>query len=235
VYILSPLNRVGTFTVKGNHMVSSNSVASASGIKMSSQISYLFVSKSAIEARVVNSSARIEKADLQISLPNKVQLHISEFKTIGYVQQKGKNYIILSNGLVIKDKVIEQSKISADSLLLTNFSDSQVKAFAKAYESFKPSLQSLIHAVTITPTQATKDFLTLAMGDGNTVKVPLSQMQEKLPFYPSVAKNLTAPETIDMEVGIFAAPTPQYNTAFSGDVPKSSSSSSASPSSSSSQ
>ena len=42
------------------------------------------------------------------------------------------------------------------------------------------------------------------MKDGNEVRVPLSQMDDKLPYYTSVATQLTEPSVVDMEAGIYA-------------------------------
>lgn len=220
IYALSPLNHVGNFTVVGNTMVTSGDVAKASEIRMNDTIVDLFINRATVESRVVKSSPRIESATMQIAFPNKLSFHIHEYQSIGYVQQKEKNYIFLSNGLIIRDSVIAKNKLNTSLPFLKNFSNNQTRNFASAYKTLKPSLKSLIRMVTITPTQSTKDFITLQMADGNQVKVPLSQMKEKLPYYPSVANNLQSPETVDMEVGIFAAPTPNYNSTFKDNVPK---------------
>lgn len=42
------------------------------------------------------------------------------------------------------------------------------------------------------------------MKDGHQVRVPLSQMAEKLPYYTSVASHLTEPSVVDMEAGVYA-------------------------------
>ena len=48
------------------------------------------------------------------------------------------------------------------------------------------------------------------MSDGNQVRVSLSQITEKVPYYPSIAKQLQAPQVIDMEAGIYAKPKEDY-------------------------
>ena len=233
LYSLSPLNHVGSFAVTGNQTVSNEQLAQSTNIPTKETIFQLYFDRAKIESRVVNSSPHIKAATLTIAFPNKVTLSVEEYKAIGYVQQKSKNYSLLSNGVILKDKAVSASKLGAHPLLLKNFTDSETREFTAAYSTLKSDVQSLIQTVTLTPTQSTSDFITLAMSDGNQVKVPLSQMGEKLPYYPSIAKNLTAPETVDMEVGIFSAPTPDYNKTFSGDVPKTSSKSSSTSSSAS--
>ncbi|MDR0300114.1 MAG: FtsQ-type POTRA domain-containing protein [Streptococcaceae bacterium] len=219
VYSLSPLNRIGSFKVTGNSIVSSGEIATASKLKAQTSIYDIMTHKATIEANVVNASARIESAQIKLSFPNNITIQVREFKAIGYVEQKGKAYNVLANGLKVDESVMTPDKEAANSLVLKEFSNSQVKEFVLAYMTFKPSLQALIRSVSLTPSQSTSDFITIQMSDGNQVKVPLSQMEEKLPYYPGVAKQVQAPQTVDMEVGIFTADTPTYNSEFADDNP----------------
>lgn len=88
--------------------------------------------------------------------------------------------------------------------ILDGFSAQETKSFAIAYETLKDKVKSQITAVTKTPTKVTKDFIAIEMKDGNEVRVPLSQMEDKLPYYTSVATQLTEPSVVDMEAGIYA-------------------------------
>ncbi|MDR0297492.1 MAG: FtsQ-type POTRA domain-containing protein [Streptococcaceae bacterium] len=219
LYFILPISKVGQFNVSGNVTLEASAVASSSKISTSDSIASLLLNKSKIEARVVNSSARIKAADLQISAPNKIVLKITEFQTVGYVVQKNKYYTLLENGVILHDQAVDSKKIAATSVVLKDFTDTQARTFGAAYMTFTAGLKKLIRTVTIEPSQTTPDFLTLQMADKNTVKVPLSQMKEKLGYYPSIAKHLTAPETVDMEVGIFSNNTTTYNKNFADDSP----------------
>lgn len=219
IYSLSPLNKIGAFRVTGNSMVTSAEVASASKLNMRSSIYNIMTHKATIEAKIVNSSARVESANIKLSFPNTITVQVKEFGTIGYVEQKGKAYNILANGTKVDESVITPDKENLNSLVLKDFTDNQVKEFVLEYETLAGSLKTLIRTVTLTPSQTTSDFITLQMSDGNQVKVPLSQMEQKLPYYPSVAKSIVAPQTVDMEVGIFSKDTPSYNTEFADDNP----------------
>ena len=48
------------------------------------------------------------------------------------------------------------------------------------------------------------------MKDGNQVRVPLSQMADKLPYYKTVAQSITEASVVDMEAGIYAKPKAAY-------------------------
>ncbi|MDR0200492.1 MAG: FtsQ-type POTRA domain-containing protein [Streptococcaceae bacterium] len=233
-YATSPMSHVGAFKVSGNSQVSASDIAAASKIKVNDSVASLLLEKGKIEARVVNSAPEIKSADLVIKAPNTVTLRVTEYKPVGYVLQKNNYYIVLANGIIIKTETVQKSKIPATALVLTNFTDSQVRTFTQAFSSFPSSLQALFRTVTFKPSQATKDFLNIPLSDGNTVKVPLSQFKEKMPYYPSIAEHIKSPTTVDMEVGYFAAATPTYNSEFAGNVPQTSTSGSSSSTSSSS-
>lgn len=95
--------------------------------------------------------------------------------------------------------------------VLQNFNDEEVKTFVNAYETLKPAIKSLMTNVTKTPTDATKDFIAIDMSDGNQVRVSLSQLADRLPYYPSVAKQVQAPQVVDMEAGIYTKPKAAYD------------------------
>ncbi|MDR2975975.1 MAG: FtsQ-type POTRA domain-containing protein [Streptococcaceae bacterium] len=222
IYYLSPLNRIGSFKISGNSVVKASDIAASSKLTMQSSISGIFRHKAAIEAKISKSSPRIESTQISVSLPNKVNISVKEYENIGYVEQKGKDYVILANGTIISETVVPKEKIPATSLLLKDFNEKQTKQFAENFDALDQSLKGMIRTVTMTPSQATDDFITLQMADGNQVKVPLSQMKQKLPWYPSIAKQVAPPTTVDMEVveaGIFTAPTPQYDAEFADNNP----------------
>ncbi len=45
----------------------------------------------------------------------------------------------------------------------------------------------------------------------NQVRVSLSQLADRLPYYPSVAKQVQAPQVVDMEAGIYTKPKAAYD------------------------
>lgn len=70
--------------------------------------------------------------------------------------------------------------------VLQDFTDEEVLTFVKAYETLKPAIKALMTNVTKTPTDATKYFIAIDMSDGNQVRVSLSQMADRLPYYPAL-------------------------------------------------
>lgn len=209
IYAVSPIAKIGHFTVSGNQNESVEAIIEASTLKPTDRIYGVLRNRHAIEDRIVQQFPRVKAVDLKISFPNNVEAKITEFQKVAYVEQKGKNYQVLENGYILRDQEIAKDKLSALPIL-KNFSDQEVETFITAYMKLKPELRSLITTVSKSPTTATKDFLSLDMSDGNQVRVALSQIYEKLPYYPSVAEQLSPPQIIDMEAGIYAKSKEDY-------------------------
>ena len=77
------------------------------------------------------------------------------------------------------------------------------KKLIKAFSKLDKDLVSQIQIVSSANSSTTADLLLLEMHDGNTVRVPLSEIVEKLPYYTKIKGNLTETSIVDMEVGIY--------------------------------
>ncbi|GBG96650.1 cell division protein FtsQ/DivIB [Lactococcus termiticola] len=201
LYFMSPMSKIGAFAVTGNKHEETSAVVKSSGLHQGDSIFSILRHKKIIEGKIASEYPYVEAVKLKYSFPNKFTALVTEHAPAAYVQQSNKSYLVLDNAYIDKSKEIADVKGLP---VLVNFSDEQTKTFVQAYESLKPSLQKLMTTVNKTPTDATKDFISIDMTDGNQVRVPLSQMAIKLPYYPNVAKQITAPQVVDMEAGIYA-------------------------------
>lgn len=209
IYAVSPISKIGTFSVSGNKNESFESIVQASRLKPTDRIYGVLRNRRAIENSIVQQFPRVKAVNLHVSFPNNIEAKVTEFEKVAYVEQKGKTYQVLESGYILKDQEVAKDKISSLPVL-KNFSDEEVEKFITAYMKLKPEIRRLITTVTKTPTKVTKDFIALDMSDGNQVRVSLSQITEKVPYYPSIAKQLQAPQVIDMEAGIYAKPKEDY-------------------------
>ena len=202
-YVISPLSKIGSFTSQGNQHESAKQIAAATDIKTGDHVWRIIRSEKKIASNITNKFPRIKSVAITFKFPNHFFAKITEHRECLYLKT-GNNYqIVLSNGAIVKDEKINAQDLKSMPVL-DGFSSQEVKAFTKAYETLKDNLKSQITMVTKTPTNATKDFIAIEMKDGNEVRVPLSQMEDKLPYYPSVATQLTEPSVVDMEAGIYA-------------------------------
>ena len=209
LYFISPISKIGAFSVIGNTHETAEQIATTSGLKTGDSIYSIYRNQAKINQKIEAQFPRVESSKISFAFPNKVQLKIVEYTTVAAVQQNKSTYLVLSNGYVVKDTAATAAQIKGLPLLV-NFTDAEVKTFVSAYESLTPSLKALITKVTKTPTTATPDFIAIQMSDGNQVRVSLSQMADKLPYYPSIAKQVKAPQVVDMEAGIYAKSLSDY-------------------------
>ena len=208
IYSISPLSKIGTFIVSGNQNETAEQVAITSNIKTGDSIFQILNGKAGIEQGIKRQFPRISTVSLKYRFPNNFEAIIKEYGNSVYVTRNKQTYLVLDNAYVIPTAV--DTKKMAKLPVLQNFSDDEVQAFVQAYETLKPELKALMTNVTKTPTDATKDFIAIDLSDGNQVRVPLSQMAEKLPYYPSIAKQVQAPQVVDMEAGIYTKPQGAY-------------------------
>lgn len=209
LYFISPISKIGAFTVIGNTHETAEQIATTSGLKTGDSIYSIYRNQAKINQKIETQFPRVESSKISFAFPNKVQLKIVEYATVAAVQQNKSTYLVLSNGYVVKDTAATEAQIKGLPLLV-NFTDAEVQTFVSAYEGLTPSLKALITKVTKTPTTATPDFIAIQMSDGNQVRVSLSQMAVKLPYYPSIAKQGKAPQVVDMEAGIYAKSLSDY-------------------------
>lgn len=64
-------------------------------------------------------------------------------------------------------------------------------------------IKNNIQIINLTPTKATTDLLTIELYDGNSIRVPLSQLTTKLPYYEKIKSKLSNGCIVDMEVGLY--------------------------------
>lgn len=210
IYAISPLSKIGSFSVSGGQNESGEQIALASKIKTGDSIFQILKNKSLIEKTIKAQFPRISTVSLNYHFPNNFEVSVAEYSNSVYVKQNNQLHVVLSNGYIVPTIVDVKQQQAQKLPLLQNFSSVEVQEFVKAFETLKPELKALVTNVSKTPTDASKDFIAIDMSDGNQVRVPLSQLAEKLPYYPSIAKQIQAPQVVDMEAGIYSKPKAAY-------------------------
>lgn len=202
-YVISPLSKIASFTLQGNQHETAKKIASETGIKTGDHVWRIIKSKRVIASNITKKFPRIKTATITFKFPNHFFAKITEYNESLYLKT-GNNYqLVLSNGTIVKDEQIDAQKLKSMPVL-EGLSTQEVKSFVIAYETLDSKVKTQITTVTKTPTKVTKDFIAIEMKDGNEVRVPLSQMQDKLPYYTSIASQLTGQNVVDMEAGVYA-------------------------------
>src|SRR5574337_19500 len=208
-YVVSPLSKIGSFKTTGNVHESTKQIAAATSIKTGDHVWKIVKAKQTISSQITKAFPRIKSATISMQLPNHFTTKITEYNESIYLKT-GPNYqIVLSNGAILTNEVVDSQKL-AGIPVLEGFSDKEVKQFVKAYETLASDVKTQMTTVTKVPTKATADFIAIDMKDGNQVRVPRSQIADKLPYYKTVVLSVTQASVIDMEAGIYAKPKASY-------------------------
>ena len=143
----------------------------------------------------------VKEAKIVYHFPNKFTIKVKEYDIVAYAQTDDGYQPILENGTHLD--VVGASELPDTFLTINLSSESDIQKLIKAFSKLDKDLVSQIQIVSSANSSTTADLLLLEMHDGNTVRVPLSEIVEKLPYYTKIKGNLTETSIVDMEVGIY--------------------------------
>lgn len=203
LYFISPFSKSKQITVIGNQVLTQETVKEYSLIADADYIITTFLNKEAYAKNIELNSKMVKSAKINYQFPNQFIIAIEEYREIGYIKQNDTYYSVLSSGEISEIAVTsEQMPTQFTSI---NLQDKDlIKEFAVKLGKVDVSISSLIQSVDLTPSKVTSDLVTLTMSDGNKILVPISEIDQKLPYYPNIVNQLTQISTIDMEVGIYS-------------------------------
>lgn len=202
LFAISPYSKKKTIIVKGSSHTTSKTVLKEAHIESSDYIFSLLLHPKTYENRLKAANPWVSSAKLSYQFPNYFTLMIKEYSVVGYIQTDTGYQPLLSNGnVVVAAPVLELPEAS---LTISLTDQKMLKELAKDLLALDKNLRDSIQSISLAGSTSTSDLLILAMRDGNTVRVPLSEMIMKLPYYSKIKDKLTPPAIVDMEVGIYA-------------------------------
>ena len=134
--------------------------------------------------------------------PNKLNINVKEYSIIAYAQTDDGYQPILENGTRIG--LVGASELPDSFLTINLSSEKDIQKLVKAFSKLDKDLVNQIQIVSSADSATTSDLLKLEMHDGNVVRVPLSEVAKKLPYYLKIKDSLPENSIVDMEVGIYA-------------------------------
>lgn len=201
LFLVTPISKQKTVTVSGTSTTTSDAVLTASGIKSSDYFFSLIFNHSAYEKSILKNDKMVKEAKIVYHFPNKFTIKVKEYDIVAYAQTDDGYQPILENGTHLD--VVGASELPDTFLTINLSSESDIQKLIKAFSKLDKDLVSQIQIVSSANSSTTADLLLLEMHDGNTVRVPLSEIVEKLPYYAKIKGNLTEASIVDMEVGIY--------------------------------
>ncbi|KXT75759.1 cell division protein FtsQ/DivIB [Streptococcus sp. DD12] len=201
LYFLTPLSTQKNLTVTGETSVNQADVLTASGIQSTDYTLTTLTQRQQIAQRIKSQYHWVKTVAIAYRFPNTFTIRVTDYSIFGY-QQSGDGYVaVYENGA--KGTVQATSSLPASYLTINLDKESQIQTLVKEMRKLSENLRNNIQTVALAGSTTTPDLLNVTMRDGNTVLVPLSQLGKKLPYYEKISSGLTAPITVDMEVGIY--------------------------------
>lgn len=202
IFLVTPFSKKKIITVTGTSRVSQEEVIRDSGIKPSNYLFLLIFHHSTYEKNIISKNKMVKSAKFTYRFPNKLNIDIKEYSIIAYAQTDDGYQPILENGTRIG--LVGASELPESFLTINLSSEKDIQKLVKAFSKLDRDLVNQIQIVSSADSATTSDLLKLEMHDGNVVRVPLSELAKKLPYYLKIKDSLPENSIVDMEVGIYA-------------------------------
>ncbi|MCO4524703.1 cell division protein FtsQ [Streptococcus infantarius subsp. infantarius] len=202
IFLVTPFSKKKIITVTGTSTVNQEEVIRDSGIKTSNYLFSLIFRHSIYEKNIISKNKMVKSAKFTYRFPNKLNINVKEYSIIAYAQTDDGYQPILENGTRIG--LVGASELPDSFLTINLSSEKDIQKLVKAFSKLDKDLVNQIQIVSSEDSATTSDLLKLEMHDGNVVRVPLSEVAKKLPYYLKIKDSLPENSIVDMEVGIYA-------------------------------
>ncbi|HHU65872.1 FtsQ-type POTRA domain-containing protein [Streptococcus sp.] len=202
IFLVTPFSKKKVVTVSGVSVASQDEVIKDSGIKASDYVFSMILHHSTYEKNIISKNKLVKSASLNYRFPNKFDIAVKEYNIVAYAQTDDGYQPILENGTRLN--VVGASELPDSFLTINLSSEKDIKTLIKAFSKLDKDLVNQIQIISSADSSTTSDLLKLEMHDGNVVRVPLSEITKKLPYYLKIKDGLPENSIVDMEVGIFA-------------------------------
>lgn len=201
LYIISPLSKIKTVTVVGNHDLTSHEVQTITGIKPGRYIYNVLKEPNVALKQGQKRNPQLKSLKLKRTGLRSVKVTVSEYPIIGVINRKGKQQVLLSNG-----KYRTPNGSLTNFVTYSNFEKAPVhlKITAKEIGSLPVPVQHSISDASFDPTKLNPDRIRLLMNDGNTVYVTADQLAKKMKYYPQIITKMKGNGVIDLQYGAYS-------------------------------
>lgn len=212
LFYISPWSKQKIITVSGTKNALPEDVKVASGILDTDYISYVLLNQNKVARTIEKTNVWVKKANITYDFPNQFNIAVKEYPIVAY-RQTGNGYMsILESGKT--GGTVSTGNLPDKFITLKMDDDKKIEELVKELNQLDAKIKDNIQIISLTPTKATSDLLTIELYDGNTIRVPLSQLTTKLPYYQKIKKHLSDGTIVDMEVGIYTT-TPEVESSKS--------------------
>lgn len=201
LYFHSPMSKVGSITVQGNHLITTEDIIAASGLTAETVI--LNIDKDELLTKIMDIP-EIKSAELSLTLPNHLHINVEEYDVLGILKTADENLVLLENGNLSAWNDRYQHEL--DVPILVGFSeDEQLPLLAKQLGELAIEVRNSISEIIFTPKETDPLAVTLYMNDGFEVRATLRSFADRMNYYPDLISQIDPGEKgiLDLEVGLF--------------------------------
>ncbi|WP_414046877.1 cell division protein FtsQ/DivIB [Macrococcus equi] len=153
----------------------------------------------------------VKSVEIKRHFPNKVSIHVDEYKVMGLIPDGSEFHPVLENGQILHQK---DFKASGEAPLINNFGKKELNKLIKVLNETKTPIVNQISEINFIPNEQASSRIQFFMKDGLEVIGDLRTISDKLDYYPSMAKNIERDENgkiikpgiIDLEIGAVFIP-----------------------------
>ena len=201
LFFISPWSKQKVLTVSGTKNALPEDVKVASGILDTDYITHVFFNQEEIASTVEKTNVWVKKATVTYSFPNQFNIAVKEYPIVAYRQTSNGYVSILESGKT--GGTVSAGKLPDKFITLKMDDEKKIEDLVKELHKLDSKIKNNIQIINLTPTKATTDLLTIELYDGNSIRVPLSQLTTKLPYYEKIKSKLSNGCIVDMEVGLY--------------------------------
>ena len=201
LFFISPWSKQKVLTVSGTKNALPEDVKVASGILDTDYITHVFFNQGKIASTVEKTNVWVKKATVTYSFPNQFNIAVKEYPIVAYRQTSNGYVSILESGKT--GGTVSAGKLPDKFITLKMDDEKKIEDLVKELYKLDSKIKNNIQIINLTPTKATTDLLTIELYDGNSIRVPLSQLTTKLPYYEKIKSKLSNGCIVDMEVGLY--------------------------------
>ncbi|KOS69572.1 cell division protein DivIB [Lysinibacillus contaminans] len=208
LYFQSPYSDIKRIHVNGAFLVNENYYVEASKI-LEGQSMWGFKVKDVEEA--ILKDEWVQDVQVKRNWLRDVTIEVEEWKKVAYLARDGNYYPLLENG-----KRFEQAdeNIPIDAPVFIGItSKKKINKLVEQLAILKPEVLALISQINSNESETNPNAIKLYMNNGYEVRAVISNLAEKLNYYPSMVAQISQLEkgVIDLEVGSSFKP---YNSAY---------------------
>lgn len=186
VYLKSPLSYIQEIVVKGDEFVAKEAIIEKSALTTETSIWAFQLDD--IEEKV-KQLPEIETVDVARTWSHDLEITVTEFKKIAYVDQGGSLSPLLESGSTLS--LIDRVDYRGDAPLLVGFNDKEIlQLMIEGIQSLPSYLLSHISEIHHQPTDANPYRVHLYMIDGFELLTSIRGFSEHIKAYPSVVSQL---------------------------------------------